>query len=248
LTNISRSTPISTSSISTSQDVVVAKPKKVADREIEPTPQLRLVFDFDGVIADSGDALYDSLNAVAVQNKRPPFAREDLSDMSTKELINKLGLRWYSLLYWVPKVLKELKARRQGVPVAQDIKPVLEWATKENVDTVIVSSNNPGFIKTFLAEHLPECKFSKIVGDVAVFGKARAIKRLCNRNYRMLYIGDEARDVVAAKKAGVQSVAVCWGKDSGRVLSNAEPSYQVNTGDELLNVARELRRSALFGE
>jgi phosphoglycolate phosphatase-like HAD superfamily hydrolase len=49
-----------------------------------------------------------------------------------------------------------------------------------------------------------------------------------------MYIGDEFRDMAAARKAGVQAVAVTWGYHAESLLRQTEPNVVVNQPSELL--------------
>ena len=52
------------------------------------------------------------------------------------------------------------------------------------------------------------------------------------------YIGDEVRDVEAAKKAGVTSVAVGWGFNYPKALEKASPDALAKTPQDLLKILK----------
>ncbi len=52
----------------------------------------------------------------------------------------------------------------------------------------------------------------------------------------VVYIGDEQRDIVACKKAGIPIIWVEWGYDAIEVIQNEEPEYKVATPDEILEI------------
>jgi len=49
----------------------------------------------------------------------------------------------------------------------------------------------------------------------------------------MIYIGDEVRDIKAAKRAAVSVAAVTWGFNTKEALSKHEPDWLISTPDEL---------------
>jgi phosphoglycolate phosphatase-like HAD superfamily hydrolase len=49
----------------------------------------------------------------------------------------------------------------------------------------------------------------------------------------VVYVGDEERDVVAARQAGVDIAAVTWGYNSPELLAVQEPDYLIDYPDEL---------------
>ena len=50
------------------------------------------------------------------------------------------------------------------------------------------------------------------------------------------YIGDETRDITAAKKSQWMSVAVTWGYHSKSALSLFQPDYMIDHPQELLTL------------
>jgi len=68
-----------------------------------------------------------------------------------------------------------------------------------------------------------------VVGYPRLFGKGRAIRRLLKKEgiepTQFLYIGDEVRDVEAARQAGVDIAAVGWGFHTLEQLSQESPTY-----------------------
>ena len=69
---------------------------------------------------------------------------------------------------------------------------------------------------------------------------AKLIKSRGFLRENVLYIGDETRDISAARKCGIRSVAVSWGYNSRKALSADSPDYLVETPEkflELLTVA-----------
>ena len=50
----------------------------------------------------------------------------------------------------------------------------------------------------------------------------------------MLYIGDEIRDIKAAKKAGIAVAAVTWGFNSRESLAAEKPDYLLDRPEDFL--------------
>ncbi|HRK03366.1 MAG TPA: HAD hydrolase-like protein, partial [Oligoflexia bacterium] len=82
--------------------------------------------------------------------------------------------------------------------------------------------------------------FDFIQGGSSVLGKARILERiLAEKNMdpaTTVYVGDEARDIVAARTVGVRSVAVTWGFNSRRLIEAATPDRIISKPIELLNL------------
>jgi phosphoglycolate phosphatase-like HAD superfamily hydrolase len=47
---------------------------------------------------------------------------------------------------------------------------------------------------------------------------------------------DEVRDIEAAKKSGIKSIAVAWGYNTKDALIKENPDFLVNSPDELINI------------
>ena len=97
------------------------------------------------------------------------------------------------------------------------ILPVLAWASQHGVAMAILSSNTEALIAAFLATHLPAARFTRVVGGVSLFAKHRALAKLIRTTPAArepwVYVGDEVRDIRAARRVGIPSLAVTWGKD-----------------------------------
>lgn len=66
----------------------------------------------------------------------------------------------------------------------------------------------------------------------------KIIKELKINPGEVAYIGDEARDIEAAKKAGILAVAVTWGFEGEIPLRNEDPDYLLHKPKELLTLVR----------
>lgn len=47
------------------------------------------------------------------------------------------------------------------------------------------------------------------------------------------YVGDEVRDIEAAKRAGVPVVGVAWGFQTAKALESARPQFVAKTPEDL---------------
>jgi phosphoglycolate phosphatase-like HAD superfamily hydrolase len=52
----------------------------------------------------------------------------------------------------------------------------------------------------------------------------------------MFYVCDEVRDIVAAQKSGIKSIAVTWGYNTQDALTKENPDFIVDTPNELRNI------------
>ncbi|MBN2421059.1 HAD-IA family hydrolase, partial [Candidatus Woesearchaeota archaeon] len=99
----------------------------------------------------------------------------------------------------------------------------------------IMSSNSEKTIKNILKKEKTSVDF--IISENALFGKHfifnKIIKKFKINKTQLLYVGDELRDIDAAKKAGIKIIAVTWGYNSKSSLKRANPDFVVNDVKEL---------------
>jgi phosphoglycolate phosphatase len=199
-----------------------------------------VLFDFDGVIANSEAAILLAMHDIARVKGWPMVSSHALQTESTRALMRRWGIRFWHLPGLVRMARKSLAQHRHLIKPYPHVLPALAWARDNAVRLGIVTSNSPTLVRAFLDEHLPQSGFDVIKGDVSLFGKHRAIKRLLREHKvapgRAVYVGDEVRDVQAAKRAGVRACAVTWGKERDAVLLEASPTYIARNADDLRQV------------
>lgn len=77
-----------------------------------------------------------------------------------------------------------------------------------------------------------------------IFGKDIVIGRLLE-NHKIektsaIYVGDETRDIEAAKKLGIPIVAVSWGFNARKILAAKKPNGIVDDPNNLLECLRNV--------
>ncbi len=112
----------------------------------------------------------------------------------------------------------------------------------------VLSSNREDNIRRCLRANGVEQHFAFVVGYPRLFGKGKALKRIIRaerlERADVLYIGDEERDIEAAKKAGVKIAAVAWGFHTAELLWSCAPDYVVSEASEVMGVVEENARTA----
>jgi phosphoglycolate phosphatase len=103
----------------------------------------------------------------------------------------------------------------------------------------ILSSNARGSVNAYVHRHrLPGLK--RVVGGTGLFGKAGALRRQARGQgiapERLVYVGDELRDLEAARDARVRFAAVAWGYTPLERLAAAGPDFQCRHPRDLLAI------------
>lgn len=204
--------------------------------KINPTT---IIFDFDGTIADSLALIIEIFHTLVPGHDDASDEQiEALRNLSVRHIADAIGVPMWKVPFLVWRGRKIMRGRLDEVMVFPGLPEVFEKLRSNGYPLHIVSSNSTENVQTYISKQGLTDSFKSITGGVGLFGKKRAIQKLC-KTYntpldRVWYVGDEVRDVVAAKKAGVRVVAVGWGFNHPNILSETGPDALVMTPAELL--------------
>jgi len=203
-----------------------------------------VVFDFDGTIADTLEAARKILNEMSVVYGFKSIAADEVEMMrhyTLKKLIKHLGISKLQVPKLLHQGLKELKSRIDTLKLIDGMQEAVEAiAASEQYELGILTSNSRDNVEDFLKRHGMIEKFHFISSTSKLTGKHKYMRSICKTfsmdPSHMLYVGDEIRDVKAAKKAGVPIVAVGWGFNSKDALAEFEPEHMVDTPAQLVEL------------
>jgi len=198
-----------------------------------------VLFDFDGTIADTLPCLWQIGAGLAAEAGYPSLpALEKLRQMSSQEVLAELGIPLIHLPWVVRRLRRELYRRIPEVPVCLGMKAALQSLHARGWVLGIVTSNSTRNVRAFLRHHEMEPWFSVIHSESSLLGKSRILGRLIHQHQwqNVVYVGDETRDVLAAKTIGIPGVAVAWGFNTVLALENAEPQALALTPAELVGI------------
>jgi len=103
----------------------------------------------------------------------------------------------------------------------------------------ILTSNSKGNVEKFLKSN-DLGFFEFIYSDSSLFGKDKVLKKLLRehniKSNRVVYFGDEIRDIQAALKLNIKIVAVSWGFNSKKALEKYKPTYLLEKPSEILTL------------
>ena len=201
-----------------------------------------IVFDFDGTLADSIKWFGESINLAAERynfRKLSATEMEELRGKETKEILSYLGISWWKIPF-VASYMRSLMARKiSSISLFDGVESLLQGLSEKNYKLAIVSSNSLqnvfqvlGPKNLSLIDHV-ECGAS-IYGKAAKFKKILAKAKLSPS--QVLSLGDETRDVEAARKLSIDSGAVTWGYAKAQVLRKANANHTFDSIDELMKL------------
>jgi phosphoglycolate phosphatase len=135
--------------------------------------------------------------------------------------------------YRIPFVMAAGKAKLREVidqvPLSVEfIKLLAQLAA--SYDLGIVTTNSSKNVQKFLSKHQVST-FDFVYADARLLGKSRVLKKAVKKQHldkaTTIYVGDEIRDIKAAKTVGIAVIAVCWGYNNKISLEACEPDYLV---------------------
>ena len=196
------------------------------------------LFDFDGTLADSQDWFLGIFDQVADRHgyrRLGPGDRERLRGMETRAILHDLGVAGWKLPL-IAKHVRELASRDiDKISLFSGAANMLAEVAAGGVQVAVVSSNSETNVRRVLgpaATHV-----AHFACGASLFGKAskiRAVLRAARAEPgAAILIGDEARDVAAAREAGTGSGLVAWGYADADFLKSLSPDLFFTRMDEI---------------
>ncbi len=209
-----------------------------------------IIFDFDGTLADTLDALIDITNRLAGEFGYPPTTPEEvpkLRNLSSREIRRLAGISIFKLPFLLKKVRDNLHNEIHRLNAISGIKESLIYLKTQGNCLGILTSNSEENVRLFLKKHGIENLFSFIYSETTVFSKDKALRKLMKKkNLRadeVIYVGDETRDIEASKRIHIKVIAVSWGFNSREVLAKHNPDFLIHEPCELIKVLGSLQHS-----
>ncbi|BAY85194.1 phosphoglycolate phosphatase [Calothrix parasitica NIES-267] len=206
-----------------------------------------IIFDFDGTIADTVDALVNIANSLAVEFSFAPITPEEfllLKNLTSREIFKYSGIPLFKIPFLLKKVKKELKNKIPELKPIQGIPEAL-LELKENGSRLgIITSNSKGNVQEFLKINNLDNFFEFVHTGVTIFGKTTIINNVLKqrqiKTQEVIYVGDETRDIEASKKAQIKICSVTWGFNSEEALAKQNPDFLIHHPRELVEVVKNI--------
>ncbi|MBS3054274.1 MAG: HAD family hydrolase [Candidatus Aenigmarchaeota archaeon] len=185
-----------------------------------------VIFDYDGVIADSKDMIYDIADGF-LQLHGIRLDKTKILTGSAKETFRNAGLE-SRLQEFMPFLKSESIRRFREVDVFPGMQAVLA-ELEQNYSIGIVSNGFKDFIDRHLSFHGMAGRIKAVVDGSEIRVKPdpyqiiKCLSLLGARPDESCYIGDTDTDVIAARAAGIGKViAVSYGFHGAERLKNAD--------------------------
>ena len=205
----------------------------------ERLPVALAIFDLDGTLADSFPWFVRELNGIADAFGFRRVGDDEIAGLrraSPREILKQLEVPLWKL----PRIashMRRLKSEALGdIPLFPGADAMLRALAAQGVRLALVSSDNEANVRQQLGSG-NAVLFSHYACGASLFGKAAKFKRVIKQAdiapRDAIAIGDELRDIDAARAAGVHCGAVAWGYADPAALAALEPDMMFKTMDEI---------------
>jgi len=192
-------------------------------------PYQLVIFDFDGTLSDSGQWFLSIVDDLAERfrfRSVHPDEVEGLRKRTTREVIDHLGISRWKL----PLIARHVRARfgrhTDQIHLFDGVRDMLRTIDEAKVRMFVCSSNSEANVRAILGAE-DSARIERFFCGSGLFGKVRkfrqAIKASGLPTGAILSIGDETRDIDAARAVGIGAGAVLWGYANPEMLLAMKP-------------------------
>ena len=210
---------------------------------MRPVLRFKLViFDFDGTLADSlawflgiSDQLADEFG----------FDRIDKSQLPRLRRLHAATLlRLHHVPLWKTPLIAARFRRLMTQQISQigffpGVQEMLERLHGAGCDLAVVTSNSCENVRRVLGRKTAAL-LSDCAGGVSLAGKRAKLHKILHRSgvdpNLAIFIGDEIRDIEAARRAGIACAVVAWGFTDVSALREHAPDYVFNSIEEMVSL------------
>ena len=199
------------------------------------------IFDFDGTLADSFPWFVSVLDQTSDKfglNQVKPEEIGALRDLPSREVLEYLKVpSWKlpSIAIYMRGLFTEGSA---AIPLFAGAADMLATLRGAGVKLALVSSNSEANVRQVLGGAAAD--IDHYACGSTLFGKAQkfktVLKALGQRAEGTIGIGDEVRDIEAARQSRLAAGSITFGYNSQQALAAAKPDFLFDSYDELVRV------------
>ncbi len=206
-----------------------------------------VIFDFDGTIADTMDLGLDIANLLAIKYGYRTVTREELvyyRNLSTRDALKSVGIGFLKLPFIARDFREELNKRIDLLKPIDGMAEVITQIHRKKCVIGILTSNSTKNVISFLNRNSLQNIFHFIKPQKNLFSKSKMLKTIV-QNYQfetneVLYVGDETRDIKAARECNIPVASVCWGLNTRTALKQHDPDYLIESPSMLLDLIEQV--------
>jgi phosphoglycolate phosphatase len=153
---------------------------------------------------------------------------ERFRTLSIAERFKFLDIPLHKIPFFVLDFYRVYRASLGKIFLYDGIKELLDALNQGGYQIAVISSNSEQNIREFFASNGIRC-IHEVICSASLQGKDRLINDLMKRHRlqkaQAIYVGDEQRDILASRKAGIKVVWVDWGYDLLETVQGAAPDF-----------------------
>ncbi|WP_323762694.1 HAD hydrolase-like protein [Maricaulis sp.] len=199
-----------------------------------------VIFDFDGTLADSLTWFRGELPDLVDKHGLAPICAdraESLRGLTPKAIMDALSIPTWKIPFIAADVRARAAENVDKIHLFDGIRDLVADLVERGIELAVVSSNGETAVRAVMGEQLAG-QFSQFACGAALFGKASIFRKVISRAgttpARTLCVGDEVRDIDAARDAGCASGAVDWGFATAEILAAQSPTHLFGRPSEIV--------------
>src|SRR5512145_1930004 len=202
-------------------------------------PYKMAIFDFDGTLADSFPWVVSVLGQLADEFHFERIGNDEveaLRRMGARQILQKHHVPFWKILPMANRVRRLMAEHIQHIPKFEGIDELLREVASCGLALGIVTTNAYENVCQVLGpENARLIQFYEC--DVSPFGKPGRLKKILRKSgmcpHEVIYIGDELRDLEAARRVKIPFGAVAWGYTHPDTLKAHAPQEMFVTIEEI---------------
>lgn len=199
-----------------------------------------VIFDLDGTLSDSFPWFLRIVNTVADRHGFRRIAVHEIDMVRGKG--SREIVKFFQVPAWkLPIIARDMRRLKRDhlhdIPLFPGVDRLLQRLAAKGIATAMVSSDDEENVRRALGPDNARL-ISYYACGASVFGKARKFRRVLKLSgiaaADAICIGDEVRDIEAARKAGIPFGAVSWGYATPQALQALGPEEMFDSMDDMI--------------
>lgn len=198
------------------------------------------LFDFDGTLADSYSLFLSFMNRLADEKQLRRFEAHEIEALrckSAREIIEEVGVPLWKLPGIGRKMRQHVAKHIDSVSLFPGVEEVLQGLARRGVRLGVVTSNSAANVRKILGPRNAELIQHYGCGT-SLFGKGPKLRAALRESgvtaAEAVCVGDEVRDLEAAREEGIAFWAVAWGYTHPDTLRSHGPEELLAIPEEIL--------------